>query len=177
MTHAHRLPAVCCVSIRKRIGCNSVTRCLQSLRMFDPSSIIKELLARIAFFIREIAGLINGALREHLRAVFGVHQGLLIPARRFTMRNEFRFPKSTAVLMMIILAGIILALEKARLIQASYAEGNPVVPMEASHLTFFPTLALLLAIFYAAGLVGWAILFALRRSGVHRLADISGEPK
>ncbi len=134
-------------------------------------------IARIAFFIREIAGLINGALREHLRAVFGVHQGLLIPARRFTMRNEFRFPKSTAVLMMIILAGIVLALEKARMIQASYSVGNPAVPMESSHFTFFPTLALLLAIFYAAGLVGWAILFALRRSGIHRLANISGEPK
>jgi hypothetical protein len=137
----------------------------------------KGALARIAFFIREIAGLINGALREHLRTVFGVHQGLSIPTRRFTVRNEFRFPKSTAVLMMIILAGIVLALEKARVIQASYSDGNPVVPMEASHLTFFPTLALLLVIFYATGVAGWAILFALRRSGVHRLADISGEPK
>ena len=69
----------------------------------------KGALARIAFFIREIAGLINGALREHLRTVFGVHQGFSIPTRRFTVRNEFRFPKSTAVLMMIILAGIVLA--------------------------------------------------------------------
>jgi hypothetical protein len=29
--------------------------------------------------------------------------------------------------------------------------------------------------FYAAGLVGWVILFTLRRSGVHRLAEMSGE--
>jgi hypothetical protein len=34
-----------------------------------------------------------------------------------------------------------------------------------------------LATFYAAGLIGWAILFALRRSGVHRLDETSGEPK
>ncbi len=93
------------------------------------------------------------------------------------MRNEFRFPKATAVLMMIILAGIVLALEKARMIQTSFSDGNPVVPMEAAHFTFFPTLVLLLMIFYAAGLVGWAILFALRRSGVHRLAEMSGGPK
>ena len=67
------------------------------------------------------------------------------------MRSGFRFPKSTAVLMMIILAGIVLALEKARMIQASFSNGNaPLVPMEAAHLTFFPTLALLLVIFYAA---------------------------
>ncbi|MGA2099768.1 MAG: hypothetical protein ABSG34_01635 [Candidatus Sulfotelmatobacter sp.] len=137
----------------------------------------KGAIAPIAFFIREITGLIHGALREHLRAVFGAHAGVSISTRRFTMRNEFRFPKSTAVLMMIILAGIVLALEKARTIQTSFSDGNPVVPMEAAHLTFFPTLALLLVIFYAAGLVGWAILFALRRSGVHRLAKMSGEPK
>jgi hypothetical protein len=33
--------------------------------------------------------------------------------------------------------------------------------------------ALLLVFFYAAGAVGWAILFALHRSGVHRLADVA----
>jgi hypothetical protein len=47
----------------------------------------------------------------------------------------------------------------------------------AAHLTFFPMVALLLVIFYAAGLVGWAILFALHRSGVHRLADMTTEQK
>ena len=94
------------------------------------------------------------------------------------MQNGFRFPKSTAVLMTIILAGIILALEKARVIQASFSNGNrPLVPMEAAHLTFFPTLVLLMAIFYAVGLVGWAILFALRRSGVHRLDVLTGSSK
>jgi len=53
----------------------------------------------------------------------------------------------------------------------------PLVPMEAAHLTFFPMVALLLVIFYAAGLVGWAILFALHRSGVRRLADMTAEQK
>lgn len=80
--------------------------------------------------------------------------------------------------MMIILAGIVLALEKARVIQASFSNGHPpVVPMEASHLTFFPTLVLLMVIFYAGGLAGWAILFALRRSGVHRLDDLAGSAR
>jgi hypothetical protein len=36
---------------------------------------------------------------------------------------------------------------------------------------------LFFALFYAAGLIGWAILFALRRSGVHRLAGMSTEQK
>ena len=133
---------------------------------------------RGVFYVREIAGLTKGALQEHLRTLFPRHADLSFSPRRFTMRSGFRFPKATAVLMMIILAGIVLALEKARLIQASFSNGNPpVMPMEAAHLTFFPTLALLLVIFYAGGLVGWAILFALRRSGVHRLDALGGAQK
>jgi hypothetical protein len=136
------------------------------------------LIERAVICIRETSGLLTGALRENLRTLTGTQKWLAFPTRRFNVRNEFRFPKATAVLMMIILAGIVLALEKARVIQESFSNGNPpVVPMEAAHLTFFPTLALLLVIFYAAGLVGWAILFAFRRSGVHRLAQISGEQK
>jgi hypothetical protein len=94
------------------------------------------------------------------------------------MRDGFRFPKSTPVLMLFILGGIAIALEKARVIQAAYSQGNPpLVPLETTHLTFFPTVALMTAFFYAVGLVGWVILFALRRSGVHRLADLSSQPK
>ena len=137
----------------------------------------KKMLARAAFFFREASGLLTGALREHLRVLTTSQKWLQFPTRRFTVRNEFRFPKATAVLMMIILAGIVLAMEKARVIQASYSGGNPVVPLEAAHLTFFPTVAFLLVIFYAAGFVGWAILHALHRSGVHRLDNMSVEQK
>jgi|SRR5579871_1327730 len=137
-----------------------------------------KLILRARFGAREIAGLMSGALLEHLHNLVGVDARLSLATRRFTMRNGFRFPKTTAVLMMIILAGIALAIEKARLIQATFSNGNPpVVPLETARFTFFPTLVLLLVIFYAFGLVGWAILFALRRSGVHRLADISGVSK
>ena len=89
------------------------------------------------------------------------------------MRSQFRFPTATAVLMMIILAGTIVAIEKARAIQALYSNGHPIVPLEAARFTFFPTVAFLLVFFYAAGAIGWVILFALHRSGVHRLADMS----
>jgi hypothetical protein len=128
---------------------------------------------RVAFCIREASGLLAGALREHLQILNSTQKWLASPTRRFTVRSEFRFPKATAVLMMIILAGIVVAIEKARVVQAAYSNGNPVVPLEAARLTFFPTVALLLVFFYAAGAVGWAILFALHRSGVHRLADVA----
>ena len=57
------------------------------------------------FCAREIAGVVAGAVREHWRALGGEHVWRLFSNRRFTMRTEFRFPKATAVLMMIILGG------------------------------------------------------------------------
>lgn len=137
-----------------------------------------KLISRVRFGLREIAGLMSGALLEHLHNLVGVDARLSFSTRRFAMRNGFRFPKTTAVLMIVSLAGIALAIERGRAIQVSFSNGHPpVVPLEAARFTFFPTLLLLLVMFYAVGLVGWAILFALRRSGVHRLADISGLSK
>ncbi len=137
----------------------------------------KKATTRAAFCMREASGLLTGALREHLRILTSTQKWLPFSTRRFNMRSEFRFPRATAVLMMIILAGIVVAIEKARVIQTSQSHGTPLVPLEAARLTFFPTVALLLVIFYAAGLVGWAILFAMHRSGMHRLADMSAEQK
>jgi len=77
------------------------------------------------------------------------------------MRSEFRFPKATAVLMTIILAGVVMAIEKGEGIVASLSA--------SPHFHFFPGVMLMLGVVYAAGVIGWAILFAMRRSGVHRL--------
>ena len=89
------------------------------------------------------------------------------------MRTEFRFPKITAVLMTIILAGILVAIRKAEGIEASLS--SPSAPTLVTNL--LPGVAIGLAAFYAAGLLVWAILFALRRSGMHRLDDMSIEQK
>ena len=92
------------------------------------------------------------------------------------MRTEFRFPRTTAILMTIILAGILVAIRKAEAIEASLAGVN-VGPMHTVQTNLLPGVAIGLASFYAAGLLVWSILFALRRSGVHRLDDVSIEPK
>ena len=135
------------------------------------------MVARGVFYFHEASGLLSGAIREHVRAL-GCDFALPFSMRRFTMQNEFRFPKSTAVLMTIILAGVVLAIEKGKAIQASLPDVNPHIgPIQPVQHTFFPTVALVFAFFYAAGLIGWAILFALRRSGVHRLAEMSTEQK
>jgi hypothetical protein len=139
----------------------------------------KGVVTRGLFWLREIRGLLRGALGEHVRSVAGSHSWALFPTRRFTMHTEFRFPKATAVLMTLILAGTVLAIEKAQAISASLPHVNPPVgPIQPEHLTFLLPMLLMFAVTYAAGLIGWAILFALKRSGVHRLSamqDVAGQ--
>lgn len=90
------------------------------------------------------------------------------------MRTGFRFPRTTAVLMTIILAGVVLAIEKGEAIEGSLPYANPPIgPIHPVHSTLLPGIVMGFALFYAAGLIGWAILFAMRRSGVHRLDETS----
>ena len=130
------------------------------------------LLPRGKFFLREFVGLICGALRERSLAITSSH--LLFPSRRFTMRSEFRFPKATPVLMTIILAGVVLTIEKATAIEESLPLAYPqqLPPVQPEHFTFFPAMAVIFLSAYAAAVIGWAVLFALRRSGVHRLSEM-----
>ncbi len=131
-------------------------------------------LGKARFYFRELGGLCRGALAEHARRIFGGHVPFPLSSRRFTMRSSFRFPKATAFLMTVILAGIVLAIEKAEAICASLPEVNPrLPPIQPAHFTFFPTVALMFLVVYIAGVAGWAILFALHRSGVHRLSEIA----
>jgi hypothetical protein len=129
-------------------------------------------------YLRELGGLLRGAIAEHARRVLGSHLSLPLSSRRFTMRSQFRFPKATAFLMTVILAGVVLAIQRADAIRASVRDVNPpVVTIQPTHLTFLPTFALMFLMVYIAGALGWVVIFALRRSGVHRLADVSSAPQ
>jgi hypothetical protein len=133
-------------------------------------------LVRAVFCVREIAGLLTGAIGERMRAFIKSDPGFWFGTRRFTMRNGFRFPKSSAVLMSIILLGVILAIRKGEAIAYSLPHVNPQLPpIQPVHSVLLSGISLMFMFFYAAGLVGWVILFTLRRSGVHRLAEMSGE--
>src|ERR1700730_16491597 len=70
---------------------------------------------RISFRAREAWGLLAGAVQQHIRIIGGSYP--LISFKRFNMRPVFRFPRSTVFLMSIIVAGVILAMEKANTIQ------------------------------------------------------------
>jgi hypothetical protein len=138
----------------------------------------KGAVARSLFFVREAAGVMSGALLEHWRALGGDPVWPTFPIRRFTMRTEFRFPKATAVLMTIILAGVMVAIKQGEAIVASVPHvSQPAGTIHPVHSVFLGGILLILAFFYAAGMIGWAILFAMRRSGVHRLAETSAGPK
>ena len=128
------------------------------------------LAARFWFAIRETSGLLRGALQEHAQAILGTHAWDSFPNRRFTMHSGFRFPRATPWLMAVILAAVVLAIEKATAIRASVPAINPPVgPIRPEHFTFLPAVLLIFAAAYALGVLGWAILFVLHRSGTHRL--------
>lgn len=140
----------------------------------------RKLLARGRFLMRETAGLLIGAIREHFRMLTQIQDELSFVTGRFGMHNGFRFPKSTIVFMTLILAGVVVAIKRGEEIAISVPRDiGPIAPIHIQpvHSVLLAGIPLFLAFFYAAGLIGWAILFALRRSGVHRMADISGDSK
>jgi hypothetical protein len=142
----------------------------------EADTLSKGRLARGVFWTREIAGIVGGILHEHWRALGGNSVGLCFPIRRLTMRTEFRFPKTTAALMTIILAGVVLAIKQEETISSSPVN-PPIGPLPPTHSVLLGGIFLTLAFFYAAGMIGWAILFAMRRSGVHRLDETAGGPR
>jgi hypothetical protein len=126
---------------------------------------------RAIFCARELGGLVGGALEEHMRAMGGSDFLPMFGSRRLRMRSEFRFPKATVALMTIILAAVVWAIEKAKAISASVPNTNPPrVPVPTVQFTIVPTLLVVTAMAVAAGAVGWAVLFALRRSGMQRFS-------
>ena len=140
----------------------------------------KGVMARIVSAVCEIAGLLCGALREHIRNIAGSIRVEKSFSRRVTMRSDFRFPKATVTLMALVLLAVFLAIEKGKDIQASIAYANPQVsPIHPTQqLALLPTLLLVLAFACLMGAFGWAMLFALRRTGSQRLSnvDVSSRP-
>jgi len=133
---------------------------------------------RTTLALREVTGLIRGAFREHLRIMFGPDARFPSQPRSFVMRNGFRFPKSTVVFMVLILGGVLMAIKKGGDIARSLPDINPqIAPIQPSHGPLVPPVVLLWMFFCALGLVGWGIVFALKRSGMHRLAEMSGDRK
>lgn len=135
----------------------------------------KNAMTRIFFAMREAGGLLSGAVQEHLQGITGSYDNGIFSARRSTMKSEFRFPKATVGLMVVILAVVMFAIEKAKAISASFPHANPPVGLiHSAPAAIVQTLTLLVAIIWAitAGAIGWGILYALRRTGVQQLSEM-----
>ena len=128
----------------------------------------KSAMTRIFFAVREAGGLLRGALHEHLRSITGSSDNGIFSFRRFTMKTEFRFPKATVGLMVVILAAVMLTIEKASIPHAN----PPVGPIQPAHAAILETLSATLIWAIAAGAIGWGILYALRRTGIHQLSEM-----
>jgi len=128
---------------------------------------------RLLFFARESAGLLLGALREHLRNACGSQQ-FPIPERRPTMRSDFRFPKSTVTLMLVILAAVVYTIEKAKSLQYVLPSSSPSFgPIDkTAQVAVIPAFFVALAVVLSCAALGWLIIFAFRRSGLHRLSNL-----
>ena len=125
------------------------------------------LIAKINFYQREFCGLLSGSLLAHLDRLFGP----AIPYPRFYMQRQFRFPRSTVLLMLVIFAAVILTIAKAMSVSVAYgATPGTVWP---SLISVFGFMAVSMC---AAAAVVLGILRALRRSGVHRLERVRVGP-
>ena len=134
--------------------------------------------ARAAFCAREAEGLFFGALQQRLRAVGGSDFLESFHVRRFVMRSEYKFPKATALLMAIILAIVVMAIEKAKALSAALPHTGPQLgPIPATQFTIIPTLLVVLAAAGIGGAIGWAVVFAMRRSGMQQFSESKGTGK
>jgi len=135
------------------------------------SAVAPALLARISFYRREFCGIFSGAVSAHFDRLFGP----AVPFPRFYMQRQFRFPCSTVFLMCVILAGVVLVINKAVDI-VQQKEGLP-VGTTASWEPMLGALLLILALVLAAVAAVWGALFAIRRTGMHRLANVQTRPE
>ncbi|HYL96622.1 MAG TPA: hypothetical protein VET69_12535 [Terriglobales bacterium] len=121
------------------------------------------LVVKSSFYGREFSGLLSGALRAHFDRLFGP----VTHFRRFAMQSQFRFSRSTVLLMLVIFAAVILTIAKAMSVSVTYgATPGTVWP---SLISVFGAMAVSMC---AAAAVIWGILHSLRRSGVHRLENV-----
>jgi len=131
-------------------------------------------LAQALSFAREAAGLVHGALEEHAHGILFPQDFSFIPQRRLSMRSEFRFPKAAVALMSVILAAVVVAIDKAKAISVSAPHASlPMGPIQPLHYSVISTLLITLAGLGVCGVLLWAVLFALHRSGTQRLSDLN----
>jgi len=117
------------------------------------------LAAKISFYWCEVFGLLSSALCAHFDRLFGP----AIPFPRFYMQPQFRFPRITVFLMLVIFGGVVLAIRIASTV-AGDTSGS-VWPLVSVLVFMLVTMGIAAAVFSG-------VLHSLRRSGLHRLENL-----
>jgi len=121
--------------------------------------------ASIRFYRREFCGLLSGAMRARFDRLFGP----AIPLRRFSVQPQFRLYRSAVFLMCLILAGLVLAIHKAQNVVQMKESLPPATATAWGPMLWGLLFALALILAAVAAAAAWGVLFALRRTGMHRL--------
>jgi len=117
----------------------------------------KGALMTFAFYLHELRGLLCEAAHERMRA-WASDRGWTLPERRLYMQKERCFPSISIICKAIVLLGVleIIFREEGRLLYG-FAFG--------------------FAIAWGVGLAVWAVVYAMRRSGVQRLSEVQTWPQ
>ena len=143
-------------------------------RLADMAARSRGRLLHLQFAMRELSGLVSGAAREHFRQLGGA-VGHPSSTRSFMMKNGFRYPKMTVVLMFLIFATVVSAIEKAIIVQNTLPALHPPYPVTHAAGLLQPFVIMFL-IACAVAVAGWFIVHALHRSGEERLSELQTWP-
>lgn len=113
------------------------------------------------FYVREFAGLVVGAVTQHLSSPTPDSFSL---ERIFSMRNGFRYSRVAIGFMAISFVVVLMAMTEAAAIAAGYSH----VPV----INLVRPFAVCCGIAVIAGIVGWLIALASGRSGSERLSQV-----
>jgi hypothetical protein len=148
---------------------------------------------RMAFYLREIAGLLGGAARERLRDLRVSHECKLKIGGSMNQQSRCRFPRFSVVMMTVIFLIVLEIIAKGEglshyLFGLPAANGQPLAAGQErwnlgnsiqhwpSHYGLLSGVALGFLIAWAAGLAAWAIAYLLRRTGVQHFGETQSWP-
>ena len=130
--------------------------------------------ARVKFSLRECIGLVRGAVQEQSQALGCSSLWCLFVERSFAMRSYFRFSSTAIFFMALTLVAVVLAISRGQSVILREAGLRPGVEV------FFGRLPMGIILFFvmscAAGVIGWLVVFVIRRSGIHRLSNSETAP-
>ncbi len=154
----------------------------------------ENLIARWAFYLSELRGLLGGAASEHIRALGAPHGFEFFGKRGLYMQPERRFSKSAIVFMTLVLGVIVEIIAKGQgmsryLFHEYTVNGRTVIELRqnvslGNSIWEWPSswgllsgIAVGFAIAFVAATIAWTIAHSMRQSGPERLDAVETWPQ